>query len=191
MRRRVANLPPDAHFAGFDLSLTGTGIVICDKAGTVKEHHVIAVKTRGAERLLQIQRTIRRIISPYNIVLVCIEGYAMGASGHTYGIGELGGVIRVLLHTQGIPYMEPTPGQLKKFATGAGGGEQGSKDQVTMYVFKHWGFTPRNNDEADAFVLSRIALGLKDHGGVMTSYQKEVINTIKNPAVKKPKKKKE
>ena len=170
----------DEHFAGFDLSLTASGIVILDAAGNVKERHIIKVKTRGAERLDDIQKAIRSIIAIYNIRLVCIEGYATGAIGKTYNIGELGGVIRILLYRKGIPYFDPKPTQLKKFATGKGGGDGASKDQVTLHVFKKWDFEAKDNNEADAYVLCRIAMALCGKDSDLTPYQKEVIAQIKS-----------
>ena len=177
------------YYAGFDLSLTASGIVVLDSTGKVVSRNVIKVKSKGAERLNDIQKLIRSIISPYDIKLVCIEGYAMGAMGKTYNIGELGGVIRLLLFRQEIVYSEIPPTQVKKFATGKGGGEGGSKDQVTLHVFKKWGFEAVDNNEADAYALARIALALCGKDSNLVSYQKEVIAQIQNP-VKKTKKEK-
>lgn len=191
-RRPVLAYPKnagDTHFGGFDLSLTASGIVILDSAGNVKERHVIKVKSKGAERLDEIQKQIRAIISMYNIKLVCIEGYATGAIGKTYNIGELGGVIRLLLFRQHIPYIDPKPTQVKKFATGKGGGDGGSKDQVTLHVFKNWNFEAKDNNEADSYCLARIALALNGHGGKLTKEQQEVIYQIQNPIIKKKKEK--
>ena len=179
----------EIHYAGFDLSLTGTGLVIMNHKGLVKERHVISVKERGAERLHKIQQKIDKLITPYNLKLVCIEGYAMGAKcGHTFGIGELGGVIRLLLYNKGIPYKEPTPGQLKQFATGHGGGEKGSKDQVTLHLYKCFGFEAVNNDEADAAVLCIISRAIDGHVINLNVHQKKVVHTILNPPEKKKKK---
>jgi crossover junction endodeoxyribonuclease RuvC len=187
MSSKANSKPTTNHYAGFDLSLTASGIVILDYYGNVKESHVIKVKSKGSERLDDIQKLIRSIISRYNIELVCIEGYATGAVGKTYHIGELGGVIRLLLHRMKIPYIDPKPTQVKKYATGKGGGEGGSKDQVTLHVFKKWNFEAKDNNEADAYVLARIALALCDRDCGLASYQKEVIAQIQNP-VKKTKK---
>lgn len=178
-------------FAGFDLSLTASGVVILNTDGEIKERHVISFpKLRAEERLNAIQQEIRSVISMYKLKLVCIEGYATGAVGKTYHIGELGGVIRLLLYRLKIPYKDPKPTQVKKFATGKGGGEGGSKDQVTMHCFKNWNFEAKDNNEADAFVLAQICRGLCGHGK-WNAHQKEVIEQITNPPEKKKKVKKE
>ena len=179
--------------AGFDLSLTATGVVILSLTGRVLKRQIIKPKVFGAERLNYIQKEIRALMSGLNIKLVCIEGYSTGSTnGKTFHIGELGGVVRLLLYRQGIKYMDPKPTQLKKFATGMGGGPNGSKDQVTMFAYKDWGFQPTDNNEADAFILAQIALGLIGKPSKpLKKYQKEVIGVILDPPEKKPKKKKE
>lgn len=182
--------PTTKYYAGFDLSLTGSGIVILDSTGKVHERHVISVKCFGAERLDKIQNIIRSIISKYKIELVCIEDYAFAAVGKTFHIGELGGVIRLLLFRLGVKFINIKPTSAKKFATGSGGGASGSKAQVTMYVYKNWNFQAIDDNEADAFVLCRIALALHNFG-VLEKHQREVIEQINNPEPKKKKKKKE
>lgn len=189
MSRRPIKQPSEKFYAGFDLSLTASGIVVLDSTGKVVSRNVIKVKSKGSERLNDIQKLIRSIISPYDIELVCIEGYATGAIGKTYHIGELGGVIRLLLHRIEIPYIDPKPTQVKKYATGKGGGEGGSKDQVTLQVFKKWNFEAVDNNEADGYVLARIALALCGKDTNLVSYQKEVVAQIQNP-IKKTKKEK-
>ena len=190
MRNTTIPNKSEEVYGGFDLSLTASGIVIINAKGEVKERHVVSFsKLRGPERLNAIQQGIRSIIAMYNLKSVCIEGYAMGAVGKTYNIGELGGVIRLLLWRLKIPYFEPPPHRVKKFATGKGGGEGGSKDQVTLHCFKNWNFEATSNDEADAYVLAQICRGLSGHGE-WKSYQKEVISEMLNPPVKVKKGKK-
>lgn len=175
---------PESNFCGLDLSLTASGIIVLNKNGEIKERKVISFpKLKGPERLNAIVNAIRTITSGYNIQLVCIEGYAMRALGKTYNIGELGGVVRLMLWRLHIPYLEPPPQRVKKFATGKGGGEGGSKDQVTMFAYKHWDFQAVDNNEADAFVLAQMARGISGFGE-WNAYQKEVIKEIVNPTVK-------
>lgn len=183
-------MPSKPHFCGLDLSLTASGLIIIDCDGVIKERKVISFpKLKGPERLNAICNEIRMTIGYYDIQLACIEGYAMRALGKTYNIGELGGVVRLLLWRLKIPYLEPPPQRVKKFATGKGGGEGGSKDQVTMFVYKHWDFQAVDNNEADAFVLAQISRGISGFGE-WNAYQKEVIKEMINPTVKVKKAKK-
>ena len=185
-------LTPKLLFAGLDLSLTASGVVILDSAGGLVARHVVKPTTRGVQRLKDIQIAFRKIISSHAISHAYIEGYAMGVDPMaSLKIAEAGGVIRVLLHDAQIPFIDTIkPSQVKKFATGAGGGAAGSKDQVTMFVYKDWGFQAADNNEADAYVLARIGMAL--HGyGELDKTKKEVISAIQNPPVKTKKKKTE
>ena len=176
-------------YAGFDLSLTASGVVVVDSNGNVVSRNVIKSKFKDAERLNEIQNRIRAIVDKHPIKFVCIEGYAFGAKNNREVMGEVGGVIRLLLFRKGINFTEASPGQVKKFATGSGGGVSGGKDQVTLYCYKNWGFTATDNNEADAFVLSRICLALHKQDSTLQKHQAEVVKTILDPPVKKKKKK--
>jgi len=179
---------PEVCFAGFDLSLTASGIIVLNSKGEVKERHVIKSKLKGQERLEEILNRIKAIIEPYNIQLVCVEGYAMGGMGRVFDIAELGGIVKFHLYQSKQTFLTPTPTQVKKYATGKGGGPNAGKDQVTMHVFKNWYFEAVDNNEADSYVLARISLALSGFDTALKAYQKEVIDQIQNPPVKKGKK---
>lgn len=180
--------PKEDHYIGLDLSLTASGVVVLNAGGTVKEHHVIKVKTKGVERLNNIQGEIRSIIGMYNIKRVCIEEYAFGAQGKTFHIGELGGVVKLLLYRMKVRHEGVPPTVLKKFTTGKGGGEGANKDQMTLYAFKNWAFTGVDNNEVDAFCLARFAMALEGLGGPFNKTQTETITQHLNPVIKKSKK---
>lgn len=181
--------------AGFDLSLTASGIVLLDMNGNIIIRRVIKVKSRGSERLHDIQNEIRAIIEKRSIKLVCIENYSFGSRNNREIMGELGGVIRLLLYRKNIDFLTPTPGQVKKFATGSGNGDETTKEKVMMNVFKIWGFEAKDNNEADAYTLARIALAIVQKNEIvdykLLKHQKEVVNVVLNPPEKKKRKKKE
>jgi crossover junction endodeoxyribonuclease RuvC len=112
----------------------------------------------------------------------------MGGMGRVFDIAELGGIVKFQLYQTKQAFCTPTPTQLKKYATGKGGGPNAGKDQVCLHVFKNWGFEPIDNNEGDAYTLSRIALALSGFDTALKAYQKEVIEQIQNPPVKKGKK---
>lgn len=191
--RTKGNPFTEPFFLGLDLSLTSTGVVVLDANAKLVVAMSIKVKTRGAERLSDIEAQVKQIIRNSNPKYACIEGYSMGFggkqnTGRIADLGELGGVIRLLLYKFNIPYSTPVPLQVKKYATGKG---QGEKSQIMMAVFKQWGFEAKDDDQADAYVLARIARALRKGDDTMTTPQKEVIQAIKNPPVKKKKGKKD
>lgn len=141
---------------GLDLSLTGTGYVVLDSTSAVLAHGTIKTKVFGMERLQIIKAEIASILSQYEPLSVCVEGYSMGSrAGQAFSIGELGGVIKLMLHMNKIPYTDVPPTVLKKFVTGKGAA---MKDEIMLHVYKKWGWTAPDNNQADAYGLARMAL---------------------------------
>ena len=100
---------------GLDLSLTSTGWATKGKTGS------ISVKTKESQRLYDIRKEINRVIEENGVNAVVVEGYAFAArNSQSHKIGELGGVIRLMLFELGIPYVEVPPTCRAKFATGRG-----------------------------------------------------------------------
>jgi crossover junction endodeoxyribonuclease RuvC len=170
---------------GLDLSLTGSGVVVLDGAGPPVVAETLSNKLRGMERLGSLRDRIGALVSAWRPALICIEGYNRGAKNGREEAGELSGVVRLMLHRNGFKYVLASPGQVKKFATGKGVAE---KSLMMMTVFKKWGFEPKTDDEADAMSLAKIAYALQGGQPVMTAYEMEVIEAIRNPA-EKPKRK--
>ena len=91
---------------------------------------------------------------PASEVLVCIENYAFSQFGKIVHLGELGGVVKQNLFDAGLSnILVYPPTTLKKFATGKGVAEKGL---VMTNVYKRWDVDTSNNNEADAYVLSRL-----------------------------------
>lgn len=175
------------YYVGLDLSLTGTGVVVLDQNCEVVFVKTLKNKLRGEERLSYLQSVIRAVIAKYPLATYCVEGYAMGMrSGQSFSIGELGGVIKLLLWTRGKVFNLVTPTALKKFVTGKGKAE---KDMVILNVYKKWGWEAADNNQADAYVLAQIAKEIDSPSDNLAKYQEEVIEVILNPPVKKGKKK--
>ncbi len=173
------------RYVGIDPS-TKTGIVVLDENGNVKEQLEIVLENGILSSAEQLQDYGREIANYANTPdVVCIEGFSFGSKGKAvstqYGIGF---AIRFALRDMGIKYIVPTPGQVKKFATGSG---SSSKDNMVLPIFKKWGFEHDSDNVRDAFVLAQIARSIRIGGGD-TKYQQEVIQTILAPPVKKKKK---
>lgn len=170
-RKETKTIAP-VLYCGLDLSLTGTGVCVIDSQGTICFVTKLKSKTRGMERLQGIRDRVSEILEKYEPSFICVEGYSMGSrAGQAFSIGELGGVIKLMLYEQKREYRDVAPTQVKKFGAKKG---NASKDQVMMNVYKEWGFEARSNDEADAFVLAQIARAFKKTVA-LRSYQTDVI----------------
>jgi len=109
-----------------------------------------------------------------------MEGYSF-ASRHSqaHSIGELGGVIRLLLFEMEIPYVVIPPTCRAKFATGKG---NASKNEVISSVSAKTGIVwsnPGGDDKCDAWILEEMA---KTHLGTSTidwpQLNKDALKTI-------------
>lgn len=146
---------------GLDLSLTGTGFVVLDDQAKVLNAGTIKPKIVGMPRLHEIKTYVSNLLEAYQPTQVCVEGYSMGSrAGQAFSIGELGGVIRLMLYLTSTRYKDVPPTSLKKFVSGKG---TAMKDEIMMHVFKRWNWTPGDNNQADAYGLARIAWHM-EHG---------------------------
>ena len=162
---------------GIDLSLTGTGLSVVEGNELhFSECYKPKAKT-GPERLIEIRHKVLETIVIYQPKLICLEGYSFGSKGRgVFQTGELGGVIRVLLHKSDTSWLEIPPSQVKKFAAGMG---NCGKDIVLQQVYKRWGMEFKTSDEADAFILAKIGTILLGHEEKLTKKQEEVIEVLK------------
>jgi Holliday junction resolvasome RuvABC endonuclease subunit len=142
-------------YLGIDQALGHTGVAVIDAKAKLIELAVVKTgDSRGAHRLAQIWDGVDAIASRYAVKQACIEGYAYDATGRTFDLGEVGGIIRLLLYRKKIPFKVVAPAQLKKFA---GVGPQADKPKVMKAVAKKWGIEIDQDDACDAYVLSRVA----------------------------------
>jgi len=149
------------NFLGIDLSLTSTGYSNNENSG------VISVHSTGVKRLIEISESIGNLIVELKINAAVIEGYSFSSrNSHAHSIGELGGVVRVMLYRMDIPYVEIPPTCRAKFATGRG---NASKNEVISFVSAKTGMIWKNpgaDDKCDAWILEEMArakFGLHRH----------------------------
>jgi hypothetical protein len=102
---------------------------------------------------------------------VLIEGYAFGAKGQVFNIGECGGVLKHKLWSMGVEFDVVPPTVLKKFATGKGNSDK--KAMNDAFVLET-GFDVRaalgmsdkqwnpSSDVVDAYYLCRMAKTSRD-----------------------------
>lgn len=174
------------RFVGIDPS-TLTGIVVIDENGVVlhqEEIHLESGMYSTAEQMQDYGRKIAQYATGADVT--CIEGFSFGSKGKgvstQYGIGF---AIRFALRDVGITFMEPTPSQVKKFATGKG---NTPKDNMVLPIFKTWEYEHKSNNVRDAFVLAQIARSIS-MGTFSYKYQLDVLESILAPSEKVTKKK--
>lgn len=142
-----------SHIIGLDLSLTSTGYSVGGTTGC------IASKLTGTARLVEIRDKISRIIDEFSVRGAAVEGYAFSArNSQSHKIGELGGVIRVMMFEKSIPFVEIPPTSRAKFATGRGNAAKSEViSAVSARTGKIWSGKGAD-DECDAWLLEEMAL---------------------------------
>ncbi len=135
------------HVAALDLSLTAPARCMPDGTTEVLD----TSSMRGFDRWSAIRGFALDAADSCDVL--AIEGYAYAARGRSIiSLGELGGIVRYTLHAHEVPFIEVTPGSIKKYATGKG---NAGKEAVLVAAVRRGGdlFAGTTNDEADAFML--------------------------------------
>lgn len=192
------------RFVGIDPS-TKTGFVALDPNGNVvRAKELTGVGTQDPKRMVTLIDEIMAHIQTGDIV--AIESFAHNAGfgkksrSHDFQYG-LGWGIRMALYRRKIPFHNIAPNQLRKFVGVSDWvGEVGSKkrlksDDLKKLVMNRcrtdYSFYNPSDNVNDAFVLAMISRTLSTEIEVqVTKEQLEVIQAIKNPAVKQRKKSK-
>jgi len=166
---------------GLDLSLTGTGLVVIQN-GELKRKELIAVKTKGIERLGNILALVKNAVTETTetigrIDLAVIEDYSFGSRGCAiFSSGELGGVIRLYLYLEKNDFLLVSPATLKKYVAGKGNAD---KDVMLKEVFKKWGQDFDDDNIADAYSLARAGeLFLQSDTKKLKTHELEVKKTL-------------
>lgn len=152
-------------YIGLDLSITGTGYsVITDKGVRIASG---SLKTKPGEldviRFARIAESLFEATRPEPDDLILIEDYAFSAKGQITRLAELCGVIKDRIYFQkGCSFLIAAPQHLKMFCTGKGNAK---KELMMKEAFKKWGLDSLDNNEVDAFVLSKLLYAACDASG--------------------------
>jgi crossover junction endodeoxyribonuclease RuvC len=162
-------------FMGVDLSLTATGYCIYTSAGL--KLHTIKTEKKGGMRLSIICKSLISEIRDFKPDLISVESPSYGSPFGAIGMGEIQGAFKMALyeHTERLP-IYVAPATLKKFATGSGRGE---KSDVKMSVLEKWGARITDNNQADAYVLAKIAAAAFGAEPPKFQYEQEVLKTVR------------
>ena len=131
---------------GLDASLTSTGYAVFDD-NRLKTGRVVATSFRGPKRLWFIRTKIEALLDAHMPDLVSMEGYAMGARGNVFNIGELGGVLQTAVWERGIDLVLVPPKTMKSVIALSGKAE---KSDIIAALQTRYGLAVAQHDEADA-----------------------------------------
>lgn len=173
--------------AGIDPSLTGSGIAILREDYSIAALTKLSTPAMGVERLYHLQLKFLEAISAFekDIVCVCIERAAFRETGRLWNLGQWAGIFYLDLYKKGLPFIEVSPLQLKKYVSSVG--KNMGKEVVMLDVYRNFNEEIRDADLADAYVLARIArdyyLGEKN----LKKHQLEVLSKLnkENNLIKK------
>ena len=170
---------------GLDLSLTGTGVVVLND-GKIIEQKLIKSKPvpdgkpkDEVERIRGIVDGIEKIVIQHKPNIAVIEGLAFMVRNATalVQLSALNYMIRYMLMQNNIPFIIVAPTSLKKFITGNGASK---KDVILIELYKRWGVTILDDNEADAYGLSQIGLALLEgNSKQIIKLQEEVLGLLR------------
>lgn len=166
----------DRIVVGCDFGLVKSGIVILNDRNEIYTQALIRVKTRGAQRLIDIEKGFDSLITPYreNRPSVFVEGYAYGAKYQRESLAELGGVMRRYFCLNEINYWVIPPTTLKEFVTGT---TKASKNYVKKCTKDIWGVSFKSDDVCDAHGLARLGNAVlnAEISSDLLPHQKEIV----------------
>ena len=159
-------------YLGIDQSYSGFAICAYNEGKYYAE--VYKSTNKGMPRMLDIRSFLRYwLTQDIEILDVAMEGYAMGAKGQVFHLGELGGMVKMELALAGhYPLIIP-PTTLKKYVTGSGTGQ---KNQMILHTYKKWGQTFTDDNACDAYGLARLC-----SGDGKLAYEKAIYQKVQSP----------
>lgn len=153
------------RLVGLDLSLTATGV--CDAYGADTIRVKLPKDATDTERVERLKHLAKRI-DIYLIEgpdergkadLVVLEGPSFHSeNSHAHSLGELAGVVKVVMLQRGIPFVIVAPSTMKKFATGKGNAPKDAVFAAAVRASTDLPFTVEDNNQGDAFWLYTMAV---------------------------------
>ena len=167
-------------YLGIDQSLRSSGVVIVTENQEVEYVGTVTPgKLTGAPRLACIRDALRLVARP-GIKFAALEGYSMESVNRSFDLGELGGLVRLVLHDAGIPFVVVAPKSLKQFVSSDG---SATKELMREAVLKKWGMDFEQDDKCDAFGLAQLARSFHLNTGT-TRAELEVLKKLRDTSKK-------
>lgn len=174
-------------YLGVDQSLSATGLCLVGVDGNVVQLATVDPGNLvGGKRLVVVKNALVKMCRSvdWKVAGAAMEGYSIGSINRPFDLGEVGGIIKMVLAENDIPHVIVAPAILKMFATGTPGATKERMEEAA----KALGAAPDNDNEADAFFLARTARAY--HSQVeMTRREMDAIHALKNPPKRAVKKK--
>lgn len=167
------------NVVGLDLSLTAVGV------STQGKTSVLGYPMPSPATYMDEVRRLRHLSARIDVAcreadVVVIENFPSRANYRAHQMGEIHGLVKVVLLQRGTPFALVDNTQLKKYATGRG---NASKDEVLAAAIRE-GYPGSNNNGADAWWLRIMGLGhYLNRDEVAPKHRKEVLGRIAWPLV--------
>lgn len=163
---------------GVDQSANHTGVCVLALDGKVLLSELIEPKVRGTARLVYLYDTLRCVLAGYTAPVGVWESYSMGSVNQPFLLGEVGGIVQIVLASRCTLVEKSSPKALKKFVTG---NASASKSQMVSIIKTRWGesFIDDDDNRTDAYGLAQIGRHLSDPSLSQVRAQREVVSSIR------------
>lgn len=144
-------------YVGVDQALRKIGVCVLQGDEGVDLKLVLPPSDlRGPERLQYLRDALWNYLSPHRgkITKCAMEAQSLGSLGDLDQLGQINGVVQVLLSDLGTTPLLIAPALLKKFVTGQG---QATKQAMMVATHRNWAVKIVQDDLCDAHGLARLA----------------------------------
>jgi Holliday junction resolvasome RuvABC endonuclease subunit len=171
--------------AGIDQSVRHTGVCVLDSTG--KKHLLELIEPngslKGGDLLVFVRGELTRLLAPFEIATAVMEGYSYNSVNRKFDLGEIGGVVKLVVLDKKATLHIAAPKQLKKYVTGRATAEK--KDVMDAIKAQH-GEVITDDNKADAYGLARIALEILSPTSTYR-HQIDVVKMITKQSLNSPK----
>lgn len=164
-------------YVGVDQALRKIGVCVLRGGEGVDLKLILPpADVRGPERLQYLRDALWNYLAPYKeqITKSAMEAQSLGSMGDLDQLGQINGVVQVLLSDLGTTPLLVAPALLKKFVTGQG---QATKQAMMVATYRVWNVKLTQDDLCDAHGLARIAQEYTESTST-TRAQIEVIHSL-------------
>jgi Holliday junction resolvasome RuvABC endonuclease subunit len=139
---------------GLDLSYTSTGLVVLNTEKVLGWDRIqTKPRMQREQRITIIKNRVMEVCDMYDLDMVMLEDYAFSKPQGATMLGELGGVVKNALWSEGIKWDKVQPMTVKLHA----GSGKYDKKQMIEAARRLWPECPNVSDVADAFWIAHYA----------------------------------